>query len=102
MTKQRWLICEDVPDARVGYRAIVDRSGFVICNPSPMGADDAALIAAAPDLRDCLVQAVAVIEDFMPNIGRCALQDYGRLNDVLKMSAKLLRDTKTPDVGDTD
>lgn len=26
---------------------------------------------------------VEVIEDFMPNIGKCALQDYGRLNTAL-------------------
>ena len=25
----------------------------------------------------------AVVEDFMPNIGACALQDYGRLNEFL-------------------
>lgn len=34
-------------------------------------------------LRDALQMAVGVINDFLPNIGTCALQDYGALNRVL-------------------
>ena len=35
---------------------------------------------------------VEVIEDFMPNIGQCALQDYGRLNTALiEADKRLLR-----------
>jgi hypothetical protein len=34
-------------------------------------------------LRDLLKLAVDVIDDFLPNIGHCVLQDYGRLNTVL-------------------
>lgn len=45
------------------------------------------------NLLRLLKMGVAVVEDFMPNIGRCALQDYGRLNDFLVESAKVL---KTP------
>lgn len=41
-------------------------------------------------LRDCLRRAILVIEDFMPNIGRCVLQDYERLNNVLCDSQALL------------
>lgn len=39
----------------------------------------------------CLAQAVAVIKDFLPNVRRCVLQDYARLNDVLVESSALLR-----------
>lgn len=31
-----------------------------------------------------------VVEDFLPNIGKCALQDYGRLNDAMIESKKRL------------
>jgi len=31
-------------------------------------------------LRKLVVTGLEVVEDFMPNIGKCALQDYGRLN----------------------
>lgn len=58
-------------------------------------AEDLQLTAGEGDidrLRDCLRGAILVIEDFMPNIGRCVLQDYGRLNDVLCDSSKLLRE----------
>lgn len=34
---------------------------------------------------------VEVIEDFMPNIGQCALQDYGRLNEALMESDARLK-----------
>lgn len=42
--------------------------------------------------QNCLRDAILVIEDFMPNIGRCVLQDYGRLNDVLCLSRELLKE----------
>jgi|TARA_R110002126_G_C10472295_1_gene501198 hypothetical protein len=29
-----------------------------------------------------------VVQDFLPNIAQCALQDYGRLNDYMNMAAK--------------
>ncbi len=35
------------------------------------------------EARALAADAIKVIEDFLPNIGRCALQDYGRLNDVM-------------------
>lgn len=43
------------------------------------------------ELVDLLAKAVLVIEDFLPNIGHRVLQDYGRLNDVLIDSGKVLR-----------
>lgn len=45
-----WCIVDSVPDACVGYRAIVTNEGTLVCNPSPMGEANARLIAAAPDL----------------------------------------------------
>lgn len=35
-----------------------------------------AMLALAADLTK-------VVEDFMPNVGRCALRDYARLNDAM-------------------
>jgi hypothetical protein len=49
-----WLIVDNVPNANIGYRAIVESDGTTVCNPSPMGEDNARLIAAAPDLLDAL------------------------------------------------
>lgn len=40
------------------------------------------------ELKRLLKDAVLVIEDFLPNIGRCALQNYERLNTVLCESRK--------------
>lgn len=42
------------------------------------------------ELEETLRQGIAVVEDFMPNIGHCALQDYGRLNAFLINSKRLL------------
>ena len=63
--------------------------------------------SVAKDIADCLHRAAnkidkledlvkmgeEVVEDFMPNIGKCALQDYGRLNDFLMQAAALKRET---------
>jgi len=71
---------------------LLDDEGYTICvvvTPNPNAASIAADLVA---LRDTLAQAIAVIEDFMPNIGRCVLQDYGRLNDVLRDSGRLLKE----------
>jgi hypothetical protein len=58
-----WLYCDDVPGAEMGYRAIVDIEGTTICNPSPMGAGNARLIAAAPDLLAALEWALGQLDD---------------------------------------
>lgn len=47
----------------IGFRAIVDDMGFTICNPSLMGAQNAALISAAPDLLEALCMALPYVED---------------------------------------
>jgi hypothetical protein len=49
-----WFIVSDVPGHEIGYRAIVDADGCTVCDPSPMGEANAALIAAAPLLLRAL------------------------------------------------
>lgn len=46
-------------------------------------------VAEIVRLRALVMMGTAVVEDFLPNIGRCALQDYGRLNDFLMASDKV-------------
>ena len=53
-TPAPWFIVDNVPEAAIGYRAIVDDEGTTICDPSPMGEANARLIAAAPDLLNAL------------------------------------------------
>ena len=62
MTATQWHV-EKSTGHEIGYRAIVDDLGFTICNPSPMGAQNAALISAAPDLLDALFIALPFVED---------------------------------------
>ena len=40
--------------SNIGHCAIVDADGFTIADPSPMGQDNARLIAAAPDMLAAL------------------------------------------------
>lgn len=53
-----WCIVDSVPDACIGYRAIVTNEGTLVCNPSPMGESNARLIAAAPVLLELLELAL--------------------------------------------
>jgi hypothetical protein len=62
MTATNWHI-EKSTGHEIGFRAIVDELGFTICNPSPMGAQNAALISAAPDLLEALFLALPYVED---------------------------------------
>jgi len=39
-------------------------------------------------LRKLVVQGNAVVNDFLPNVGHCVLQDFGRLNTFLIDSEK--------------
>lgn len=41
------------------------------------------------ELKKLVKMGEAVVEDFMPNIGKCALQDYGRLNEFLMAAAAI-------------
>ncbi len=55
------------------------------------------LITENTELRALVRLGREVVEDFMPNIGRCALQDYGRLNRFMREAAALdLRTEGTP------
>lgn len=40
-------------------------------------------------LRRLVKQGEAVVEDFMPNIGKCVIQDFGRLNQFLIEAKKV-------------
>lgn len=44
------------------------------------------------DLFTLLKMGVEVVDDFLPNIGQCALQDYGRLNNFMVMARKEIDD----------
>lgn len=68
-----WFIVADVPGSEIGYRAIVDAEGFTVCDPSPMGEANAALIAAAPDLLEALQWALDQIEDSLDPDHQAAL-----------------------------
>ena len=41
------------------------------------------LRARVAELEALVLQGGAVVKDFLPSIGSCALQDYGRLNSFL-------------------
>lgn len=58
-----WKVIDNLPDASIGYRAILDSDGTIICHPSPMGESNARLIAAAPDMLDLLYIVLPYIED---------------------------------------
>jgi hypothetical protein len=40
------------------------------------------------DVRSLAKMGYEVVKDFLPNIGQCALQDYGRLNDFMIMATE--------------
>lgn len=40
-------------------------------------------------LRELVTIGAAVVDDFLPDIGKCCLQDYGRLNDFLIRASKV-------------
>jgi len=58
-----WYIDCQNESAAIGYRAIVDKDGYTVCNPSPMGQANACLIAAAPDLKDIVEALVGLACD---------------------------------------
>lgn len=62
-TPAPWFIVDEVPEAAIGYRAIVDDEGATICDPSPMGEANARLIAAAPALYAALDELLRVTVD---------------------------------------
>lgn len=71
-----WVIIDDVPDAAIGYRAIVavesGELGQTICNPSPMGDANAQLIAAAPRMVNALKSAQDLFQYALPKFNWAA------------------------------
>jgi hypothetical protein len=45
-------------------------------------------------LRSLVLKGEDVVMDFMPNIGRCAIQEFGRLNDFLLAAGELRKELK--------
>lgn len=43
---------------------------------------------ALDDERSLAKMGYEVVKDFLPNVGQCALQDYGRLNDFMMMATE--------------
>ena len=66
--------------SKIGHVAICDSDGFTICNPSPMGADNARLIAAAPDL----LAALRLILDSEETHGDSVVCDFETLQSVAR------------------
>lgn len=58
-----WAIVETA-SAHIGERAILDADGYTVCNPSPMGAANARLIAAAPAMLDALRDLEYAVRQF--------------------------------------
>jgi len=54
-------------------------------------AEDAQLIAAAPDLAAALKRCIQLIDDLMPGVRHIALQDYAILNDAPLEACRALR-----------
>lgn len=44
------------------------------------------------DLYSLMKMGHDVVQDFLPNVGQCALQDYGRLNNFLIMAREEIGD----------
>ena len=40
------------------------------------------------DIRSMGKMGYEVVKDFLPNVGQCALQDYGRLNDFMILASE--------------
>ena len=68
--KETWHIVDAVGGMeRIGYRAIVNSEGETICNPSPMGDEQARLIVSAPVMfraLDALLAAADTSLDYRP------------------------------------
>ena len=65
------------------YKEVTDIDGSWI-KPAPEVAEKIeSLKAEIERLRGLVLMGDAVVEDFLPNIGNCCLQDYGRLNEFL-------------------
>lgn len=52
---------------------------------------DVDLLEAAPKLLEYLKECLLLIDDFMPNIGHCVLQNYQRMNEAPMNARTLIR-----------
>lgn len=101
-TEGPWIIappdCDPYEDIRI--MSAERGRGHVICR---LGLDDAPvhdfngmqranarLIVLAPAMAKLTPRLVAVINDFLPNVGRCVLQNYGELNSSLVDARRVL------------
>lgn len=85
MNSGRWIILDDVPGACVGYRAIVDAEGVIVCNPSPMGEKNARLIANAP----AMLAALRLADRALCEIRRTNLRSVPGFDDTYALSSEL-------------
>lgn len=56
-----------IKTSEIGEYAIVEQDGTTVCNPSPMGGRNAALLAAAPDLLEALKAIIGHDAHLLPN-----------------------------------
>lgn len=54
-------------------------------------------IEIAPDFEALARTGYEIVQDFLPNVGQCALQDYGRLNQFMIDAAKEFPDDECPE-----
>jgi len=50
---------------------------------------NAQLISLAPDMRQCVELLHKVVEDLLPQLGNCMLQDYAALNEGLLLASRI-------------
>lgn len=61
---------------------------------------DGSNTAELNELLNLIWKLDGVVKDFLPNVGRCALQDYAALNDTLCEATRvLIKYGRTPHVG---
>ena len=81
-----WLVDDTVARASIGYRAVITLDGDTVCDPSPMGADNARLIASAPVLLDALQWLLKHDPD-----GDGGMPDYKELRHVCDRARSAIR-----------
>lgn len=62
----------------------------VINTPACYDAEVKNLAVAYEEAHECIRQLEAVVKDFLPNIGKCVLRDYKRLNESLLEATRIL------------
>jgi len=91
---RKWVVVDDVQGASVGRRAIVEEDGATVCNPSPMGEENARLISAAPELLDALKTWEAFFDTMPKGQWGKLVFDVGLLNDAFVKTRTALNKAK--------